>query len=477
MHLQYDPGDGEAFWAAVRRIPGFPAGEEIPLRRMLFESGALLRLPAVLAEAGTSPGSPAIVVMDPTPMRRGAGELKPLVLALLRQGGRPVEPLVLAPDETGGVHTTMPQIAAVQSRLRPGVAVVGLGSGSVADIAKHACHRFEQDTGAHIPLVLVQTANSVSAFTSNMAPVFVDGVKRTLPSRYPDALVCDLETLRDAPYAMTAAGVGDLLAAFVSLPDWYLAHRLGMDPSYTPLPQTLMGPLDEIFLTAADAIRTRSLEGMALLARLIALGGLAMSLSHATTPMSGFEHVVSHILDLLAELRGRPLAMHGAQVALATLLGAETYRRFLEEFDPARVDVAACFPDVEVMRREVERTFLAVDPTGRAGAECWADYRVKLEAWHARREVLAALLRDWPEVREELQRLARPPERIRAIMRAVAAPLTFAELDPPVSEEDVRFAYLSAPLMRRRFTIGDLLLFLGWDRTAIWRTWKNDPPS
>jgi glycerol dehydrogenase-like iron-containing ADH family enzyme len=37
--------------------------------------------------------------------------------------------------------------------------------------------------------------------------------------RYPDALVCDLETLRDAPYAMTAAGVGDLLVAGVSFAD------------------------------------------------------------------------------------------------------------------------------------------------------------------------------------------------------------------------------------------------------------------
>ena len=31
--------------------------------------------------------------------------------------------------------------------------------------------------------------------------------------------VFDVETLRDAPYEMTAAGVGDMLAALVSLPD------------------------------------------------------------------------------------------------------------------------------------------------------------------------------------------------------------------------------------------------------------------
>lgn len=471
MRLRYDPGDGEAFWRDVRSIPGFPVNDHIRLRHMLFASDALLRLPELLP---SDTPRQLLVVIDPTPMRRGADDLKPLVLELLRRSWRPVTPLVLAPDETGQVHTTMAQVEAVRARLSAESAVIAVGSGSVADIAKHGCHLYEQATGARIPLVLVQTANSVSAFTSDMAPVFVDGVKRTLPSRYPDALVCDLETLRDAPYAMTAAGVGDLLAAFVSLPDWRLANLLGMDASYSPLPATLMGPLDQIFLAAAASIRDRSPEGMAVLAKLIALGGLAMSLSHATTPMSGFEHVISHTLDLLAELSGRPLTIHGSQVALATLLGAATYERFLSTFNPRDVVVEDCFPAAEIMQERVTRTFLAVDPSGRAGAECWADYRVKLESWHTRRESLAALLRDWPPIKAELTHMALPAEQIRAIWRAVAGPQTFAELDPPTAETDVRFAYLNAPLMRKRLTIGDLLLFLGWDREALYRACRDD---
>ena len=52
-------------------------------------------------------------------------------------------------------------------------------------------------------LVLVPTAASVTAFTSSLAVLLVDGVKRTRPSRFPDAVVCDLETLAAAPPAMT----------------------------------------------------------------------------------------------------------------------------------------------------------------------------------------------------------------------------------------------------------------------------------
>jgi pantetheine-phosphate adenylyltransferase len=65
---------------------------------------------------------------------------------------------------------------------------------------------------------------------------------------------------------MTVAGVGDLLAVFVSLPDWRLAHFVGMAEEYTSLPQELLGPLDEILLACADKIRRRTTDGMDVLA-------------------------------------------------------------------------------------------------------------------------------------------------------------------------------------------------------------------
>jgi glycerol-1-phosphate dehydrogenase [NAD(P)+] len=466
-HLAYDPGDGAAFWDAISRIPGYPQGEGRPIPTMLFESNALARLPQVLRDSGAT--DTVLVVMDGTPMRRNGADLKALVLSTLQGAGLRAEAVLLEPDATGQVHTDMPHIQAVQARLRAGAAVLSVGAGTVTDIAKHAAYLFEQAGGPRLPFVVFQTANSVSAYTSNMAPTFVDGVKRTLPSRYPDALVCDLETLRDAPRAMTVAGVGDLLAAFVSFPDWRLAHRLGLDDSYTEFPQTLMGPLDEIFLAEAEAIRTGTLEGVAVLAKLIALGGLAMSLAHATTPMSGYEHVMSHILDLLAEQAGQPLAMHGSQVALASLLGTGAYQHFLSELEPDEVALPQCYPSAEAMHARIERTFAEVDPSGRAGAECWADYQLKLEAWHAHRPQFAAALRDWPALRAELAAFTRPPEKLAEILRAIEAPLTFAELEPPVSEAQAQFAFLNAPLMRKRLTLGDVLLFVNWDREALWR--------
>lgn len=469
MTLRYDPGSIERFKAEICAIPGYPTGEALPIRDMVFESNAVFRLPALLALAGADPKQPLLLVMDETRMQRAGADLKPLILTLLRQAGWSPEPLWLTPDATGQVHTDFAQIGRVRERLEPGLAVLSVGSGAVTDIAKHACFVYQKETGAApLPFVVYQTANSVSAYTSNMAPTFVDGVKRTLASRYPDVLVCDLETLRDAPYAMTVAGVGDLLAAFGSYADWWLACRLGIDPSYTEFAQTLMGPLDEIFLERAEAIRSRSLDGMADLAKLIALGGLAMSLSHATAPLSGYEHVISHVLDLAAERAHRPLAQHGTQVALATLLTTSAYRAFLNRFDPTRVVVAQCYPAEPVMKARIEAAFLSLDPSGQVAAECWSDYRIKLEAWHARRSLFEAALSDWPQVKSTLEALTRPPELARRIMRSVESPLQFDQLTPPPTEAEVRFAFAHAPLIRRRLTLGDLPLFLGWDPDVWW---------
>lgn len=469
MTLQFDPQDIDRFKANIRGIPGYPPGEELPIRAMVFETNALARLPDLLVLAGATSDKQLSVVMDRTPMAREGKELKPLVLEVLKAAGWQPEVIWLEPDSTGQVHTDFAQINSVKARLRPDSAVLSVGSGTVTDIAKHACHVYQQEQQlSSLPFVVYQTANSVSAYTSNMAPTFVDGVKRTLPSRYPDVLVCDLKTLRDAPQAMTVAGVGDLLAAFGSYADWWLAHRLGMDSTYTEFAQTLMGPLDEIFLEHAEGIKAGTLESTSVVAKLIALAGIAMSLSHATAPLSGYEHVISHVLDLIAERTPRPLAQHGTQVALATLLTTNAYQIFFDEFEPTEINLERCYPTEAQMRERIEETFRSLDPSGRVAAECWSDYKIKLEAWHAHRADFEEALRDWPAIRDRLRTLAKPPDAAARILHAISSPAHLEELTPAPAKAEVQFAFKNAPLIRHRFTLGDMFVFLQWDQETLW---------
>ena len=467
--LRFDPGNINEFKTQIQDIPGYPAGVDLPIRDMVFESGAIWRLPDLLLIAGMKPDQTLLLVMDRTPMKREGKDLKELVLQILANAGWKTDVIWLESDNTGQVHTDFTQINFVKARLHADSAVLSVGSGTITDIAKHACYVYQQENNIQpLPFVVYQTANSVSAYTSNMAPTFVDGVKRTLPSRYPDVLVCDLETLRDAPREMTVAGVGDLLAAFGSYADWWLAYRLGIDNTYTEFAQTLMGPLDEIFMEQAHGLQTGTLESTAILAKLIALGGLAMSLSHATAPLSGYEHVISHVLDLIAEQKQRPLAQHGTQVALTTLLSTAGYQIFLNEFEPDEVNLDYCYPTEAKMKARIETAFDSLDPTGRVAAECWSDYKIKLVAWHAHRADFEAVLRNWPEIRSKLHSLVKQPEVTSRILKAISSPMSFPELKPSPSTAEVQFAFTNAPLIRRRFTLGDLFVFLNWDQKTLW---------
>ena len=70
MTLRFDPEDVDRFKTQIRGIPGYPAGEDLPIREMVFESGALWRLPSLLLLAGMKPDQPLSVVMDRSPMKR-----------------------------------------------------------------------------------------------------------------------------------------------------------------------------------------------------------------------------------------------------------------------------------------------------------------------------------------------------------------------------------------------------------------------
>ena len=101
MKLEYDPSEGRAFWQAIEKLPGYPAGEHMPISEMLFESNAIYRLPDILMQVHARPDHPLLVVMDKTPMIRKGKDLKQIVVQVLSESGWQVQAVVLEPDATG----------------------------------------------------------------------------------------------------------------------------------------------------------------------------------------------------------------------------------------------------------------------------------------------------------------------------------------------------------------------------------------
>lgn len=458
-----DPGDIPALQHWLEIQVDRENLRSVDIDEILIGPDVLLQLPAVLQRASST--RQLLLVMDETPMRREKEDLKLLVQALLHNAGYQVETLWLQGDQYGLVHADFEQVQRVHNALKPRTALVALGSGTLTDIAKHAAYMYDQEHSEqeHIVYICCQTANSVTAFAANMAVLLKDGVKRTIPSRYPTAIISDVRVLASAPKAMTLAGLGDCCARFVAYGDWYLASALGLVDFYSEVPLALLANLDAILLEQAAAIGQRSHEGEAVVARALLLAGIAQSIVNMSAPISGTEHVISHVLDMIADHYQRGLALHGAQVGVATITASQLYQHFLDGFDPQSIDIAACYPGDAALQTHIQQLFASIDPGDAMALECWSDYSKKLALWRRNRTHFEQFCAAWYTVhRPKLTSLVCPPHIVRSILAQAGAPLVPQDLEPPVSQEEYDFAVQNAHFIRARFVLGDLLYFLGW---------------
>jgi glycerol-1-phosphate dehydrogenase [NAD(P)+] len=106
-----------------------------------------------------------------------------------------------------------------------GDVVYAIGGGLVVDAAKYAADRLD------LPLVCLPTALSVDAFLTWASGVRRDGCVYYVETKPPDTLVIDFDVLSQAPPAVRAAGICDVLSTANGSWDWKFAEEAGQNPS------------------------------------------------------------------------------------------------------------------------------------------------------------------------------------------------------------------------------------------------------
>ncbi|NUQ00338.1 MAG: iron-containing alcohol dehydrogenase, partial [Armatimonadetes bacterium] len=401
----------------------------------------------------------ALLVMDATPMRRGDEDLKALVEARLRTAA----PLTVA--RLAEPHADLATAERLAAALADHDLLISCGSGSVTDLAKYARHLARTE----IPFLCLPTAASVTAFTSSLAVLLVDGVKRTLPARAPELVLVDLLALASAPPAMTAAGFGDVLARSVANADWFLAAELGMADGFSRVPGLLLAEAEERMVRQADSVALREPEAVCAVMEALLLAGLAMSLVDQTAPLSGWEHVISHFIDMTAAHDRREMGLHGEQVGVGTLIAARAYDRAWPALEVGALEWEPDAADLAQAKRYIVKVFKPYDPRGLMAAEIWRDAERKLRLWSATGSQHREFARRHAagDYNDTIAGVRSSAQVARALSR-VGAPLRFEELSRPVPTATARAAVRHSHLIRSRFTLGDLLDLCGWltDETA-----------
>ncbi len=436
-----------------------PHGRLMPcgLQRLIVGPGVLDELPAAVAACASGAAVIALIV-DETPIMRQGQDVKALAEDLLRRDA--VVRRVVLSDGHSELHVTDAVVQQAIDGADGADVIVALGGGTISDIGKLVAH-----ARPGLPVVTVMTAASVDGYTDDVSVTLKDGVKRTVPSVWPDVVLADAETVAEAPARMNRAGYGEMTSMYIAPADWKLAAIVGIDPSFHPGPVVLLGMLAEELDACATGVAAGEPGAVQQLTWALALRGIATGVAGTTACLSGVEHLVSHMLDLRAAELGLPTGLHGEQVGVGSVVAACAWEMLVDRLaaDPARRVQSAALEAARSEQR-VRAAFDSLDPTGRISDECWRDYGRKVERLRELQPQLDGVLATWPEHASALAELARPSDVIAQGLRSAGAPVTFADLD--VSPEVARWAVENCALMRNRFTVIDLLNALGWWESA-----------
>jgi len=181
---------------------------------------------------------------------------------------------------------------ALGKRLRAGAyeAVAGIGGGRTIDVTKFAAHM------AGIPMVAVATNLAHDGIASPVSSLEHESGKGSYGVAPPVAVVVDLDRVRNAPRALVAGGVGDVVSDLSAISDWELAAA--------DTGERLDGLAITMARTAAQAVLHQpgdvgDEQFLTVLAEALILSGMAMAVAGSSRPSSGGDHEIMHAIDQL----------------------------------------------------------------------------------------------------------------------------------------------------------------------------------
>lgn len=208
--------------------------------------------------------------------------------------------------------------------------IVGIGSGVIQDLCKYVA--FYKGIRYHI----IATAPSMDGYASSGAAMILGGMKVTASCRVPEAIIADVDVLKDAPMDMIQAGYGDILGKYSCLNDWKLNHIIHGEYFC----QSVHDLMFDMLLSVKDLgpqLLQREPEAVKLLMEALAGAGIAMALVGNSRPASGSEHHLSHYFEITGILHGESYFPHGIDVVYSAVLTQQMRDQLLAMGKPTAI--------------------------------------------------------------------------------------------------------------------------------------------
>lgn len=409
------------------------------LKRVIIDQGALFKVSSVLRELGVS--RPMVVADQNT--YRVAGRQ---VYELLRGAGLECA-LYVFPQ--AHVEPNEFSVGQVIMNFAPGTdCMVAVGSGTINDVCKMVSR------AAGTKQLVVATAPSMDGYASNSSSMISAGVKTTIYSVCPDAIIADVDVLRQAPLKMLQAGLGDMLAKYISVCEWRMSHIITGE-YYCEEIAALMRRCVRRIVDAAPHLTQRSPQAVMQVIEGLIISGVAMSFAEVSRPASGLEHYFSHIWEMHSLMGRCPSELHGIQVGVGTVLTLRLFSWLRQETpDRERALRSAAAFDMAAWERDMRESF---GPTAEAVIDIERRAGKHDPVKHAQR--LERIIANWDELMRVVDEELPDVNAIVNLMKALQEPTLPRTLG--LSDGEVISALKCSQEIRDKYILSRLLWDLG----------------
>jgi glycerol-1-phosphate dehydrogenase [NAD(P)+] len=251
------------------------------VKEIIIQQGALNRVPSIIKKYG---GSNVFIIADKNTYN-AAGQL---VCEYMKHENLRFSLFVfdnehLEPDEWAVGQAVMHYDSECDF-------ILGIGSGTINDIGKIVAHT----TG--LPYMIVGTAPSMDGYASSTSSVVRDGIKISLNSVCPTVIVADLDVMCQAPTILLQAGIGDMLAKYISICEWSISHVITGEYYCEEVASIVRKATKKC--ACIENLSDIGPENVRPLIEGLIIAGIAMSFAGLSRPASGMEHYFSHIWDM-----------------------------------------------------------------------------------------------------------------------------------------------------------------------------------
>jgi glycerol-1-phosphate dehydrogenase [NAD(P)+] len=407
--------------------------------RVISGAGVIRQIPQVVRELGAK----KVFVLSDLNTYAAAGEQ---VCKLLSDAAIPFQSFTLQSREP---HPDEYWVGSAVMHMEQNCdAVIAVGSGVVNDIGKMLAAL------SRLPYVIVGTAPSMDGYASATSSMTRSGLKVSINTKAADVIIGDADILCQAPMRMLRAGLGDMIAKYVSICEWRMANIITGEYYCEEVAQLIRSALQQC-VDGADGLLRREKDAVQAVFEGLVIGGVAMNYAGCSRPASGNEHYISHIVDMRAVEFGTAEDLHGIQCAIGTLETLRLYEKLLTvkpDKEKALAHAAAfCYDDWAAQLR----AFLG------KGAESMIALEAREGKYDpkAHADRLEIILSNWDALLDIIRQELPTASRVEQLLQKIGAPTTLPQIGVEAGLESMIFR--ATKDIRDKYVLSRLLWDLG----------------